>query len=101
MNIKRGDQHNSSGGIKRDGLLGIVRHPMYLAVIILLWCNTFTASEIVVNTVLTLYIIIGTRLEERKLVLEFGDLYIRYQQEVPMLIPFVKKRNPDHQTANK
>ena len=44
--------------------------------------------DIVANSVLTIYIIIGTVLEERKLVLEFGDTYIRYQREVPMLIPF-------------
>jgi len=41
---------------------------------------------------LTIYIIIGTRLEENKLVMEFGDPYIKYQHEVPMLIPFTKIR---------
>jgi protein-S-isoprenylcysteine O-methyltransferase Ste14 len=90
INFKRPLQSNSTGEIKRDGLLGIVRHPMYFAVIVILWYNTFKISDIVVNTVLTLYIIIGTRLEENKLVIEFGDVYIRYQKEVPMLIPFVK-----------
>jgi len=40
--------------------------------------------------VLTIYIIIATRLEEKKLVLEFGDTYVKYQQEVPMFIPFIK-----------
>jgi protein-S-isoprenylcysteine O-methyltransferase Ste14 len=39
---------------------------------------------------LTVYIIIGTKLEEKKLVLEFGEAYIKYQKEVPMLIPFTK-----------
>ena len=38
----------------------------------------------------TVYIIIGTKLEEKKLVLEFGETYIKYQTEVPMLIPFTK-----------
>jgi protein-S-isoprenylcysteine O-methyltransferase Ste14 len=33
----------------------------------------------------------GTILEEKKLVLEFGDTYVKYQQEVPMLIPFTKR----------
>ena len=28
--------------------------------------------------------------EEKKLVLEFGDTYLKYQQEVPMLIPFTR-----------
>jgi len=63
---------------------------MYLSLMIILWCQIFTISDIVVNTVLTVYILIATRLEEKKLVLEFGDAYIKYQQQVPMLIPFLK-----------
>lgn len=81
---------NHEGGIKKKGLLGIMRHPMYFTVMIFLWCQTYRLSDIVVNSVLTLYVIIGTILEERKLVLEFGDAYIQYQKEVPMLIPFTK-----------
>jgi protein-S-isoprenylcysteine O-methyltransferase Ste14 len=78
--------------LKKSGLLGIVRHPMYLALLMILWCNVFKMADIVVNTVLTIYIIIGTLLEEKKLVLEFGDTYVKYQSEVPMLIPFTKKK---------
>lgn len=89
----RGKKINNPGeGIKKSGLLGIIRHPMYFALIIFLWCQTFRLSDIVANIVLTAYIIIGTKLEERKLVLEFGDSYIQYQKEVPMLIPFTKLR---------
>jgi protein-S-isoprenylcysteine O-methyltransferase Ste14 len=80
----------SPTGLKRRGLLGITRHPMYLALIIYLWCQTFRVMDIVINTILTLYVIIGTVLEERKLLLEFGDSYKQYQREVPMLIPFTK-----------
>ncbi len=80
----------SSNEIKKRGLLGIMRHPMYLALIIYLWCQTSKMADIVVNIVLTIYVIIGTILEEKKLVLEFGDAYINYQKEVPMLIPFTK-----------
>ncbi len=80
--------------LKRNGLLGMVRHPMYLAVILYLWCQTFRMMDLIVNTLLTLYVLIGTWLEERKLVLEFGEAYLRYQRQVPMLIPFAKiKRN--------
>jgi len=48
--------------------------------------------DIIINVVLTVYVVIGTKLEEKKLVLEYGDKYIKYQQEVPMLIPFTKAR---------
>ncbi len=84
---------NQQEGIRKIGLLGIVRHPMYFATILLLWCHTFRLSDIVTNSVLTAYVIIGTMLEERKLVLEFGDSYVQYQKEVPMLIPFTKRKS--------
>ena len=81
---------NPPGELKRRGLLGIIRHPLYFALIIYLWCQTRKLSDLVVNIVLTLYIIIGTRLEEKKLLQEFGESYISYQKEVPMIIPFTK-----------
>jgi methanethiol S-methyltransferase len=90
LNFGKGGKTNPSEDIKRNGLLGIMRHPMYFALIIYLWCQTFRLVDIIVNAVLTMYVIIGTKLEERKLVLEYGDVYAQYQQEVPMLIPFTK-----------
>lgn len=85
-----GKKINPPGELKRDGLLGVVRHPMYFALIVYLWCQVFTMSDIIVNIVLTVYVIMGTIIEEKKLILEFGDAYVKYQQEVPMLIPFIK-----------
>ncbi|MEI7661478.1 MAG: protein-S-isoprenylcysteine methyltransferase [Bacteroidota bacterium] len=92
MNFAKTTEKNPSNEIKKRGLLGIMRHPMYFALIIYLWCHTSKMSDIVVNIVLTVYIIIGTILEEKKLVLEFGEAYIRYQREVPMIIPFTKMK---------
>jgi protein-S-isoprenylcysteine O-methyltransferase Ste14 len=77
------------GGLKKSGLLGITRHPMYFALIVYIWCQTSRVVDIVVNTVWTVYIVIGTRLEENKLIREFGDAYVEYQREVPMLVPFI------------
>jgi protein-S-isoprenylcysteine O-methyltransferase Ste14 len=93
INFGKIKEINSPEELKRKGLLGITRHPMYLALIIFLWCQTFRVTDIVVNTVLTIYVIIGTLLEEKKLILEFGDTYLKYQKEVPMLIPFTNWRN--------
>jgi protein-S-isoprenylcysteine O-methyltransferase Ste14 len=39
---------------------------------------------------ITLYILIGARLEERKLLSQFGEDYRAYQQKVPMFIPGLK-----------
>jgi len=82
-----------SNEIKRSGFLGIVRHPMYFAVTIYLLCRIHTMADLIMSLVLIVYIVIGTLLEEKKLVLEFGETYIKYQKEVPMLIPFTKAKN--------
>jgi protein-S-isoprenylcysteine O-methyltransferase Ste14 len=91
MNYGKTKNTNPSVGIKKNGLLGVIRHPMYLCLIIYIWCQTFRMLDIIVNVILTVYVIIGTILEEKKLILEFGDYYKKYQQEVPMLIPFTKR----------
>jgi methanethiol S-methyltransferase len=92
LNFGKTEKADSSGALRRNGLLGIVRHPMYFALILYLWCQTFRVMDILTNVILTIYVVIGTMLEERKLVLEFGDAYREYQRDVPMLIPFVKAR---------
>lgn len=89
---KNKSKETDSNEIKKKGLLGIVRHPMYFGLMLYLWCQTITLMDLIVNIVLTVYIIIGTYLEEKKLVLEFGDTYTKYQHEVPMLIPFTKAK---------
>jgi protein-S-isoprenylcysteine O-methyltransferase Ste14 len=38
--------------------------------------------------VISAYFIIGTILEERKLLLEFGERYREYQKNVSMFIPY-------------
>ena len=90
LNMNRPTTSPQAPALRKNGLLGVMRHPMYLALIIFLWSGTFRLMDIVINTVLTAYVVIGTVLEEKKLTLEFGEAYRRYQQEVPMLIPFLK-----------
>ena len=77
--------------ITKKGLLGIVRHPMYLSIIVFMWSLNSTWVDILAHSVLTIYILIGIRLEERKLINELGSAYIKYQKDVPSLIPFSKK----------
>jgi len=77
----------TGGGIDSSGVLGLVRHPWYTAVVLLLWAGDLDTATLVGNGVLTLYIVVGTLLEERKLVHEFGDAYRSYQARVSMFVP--------------
>jgi len=65
-----------------------VRHPLYLFMILMIWsCPDLTMDRLLFNGLWTVWIVIGSILEERDLVLEFGDVYREYQRRVPMLIP--------------
>jgi methanethiol S-methyltransferase len=75
------------GGIDSRGILGLIRHPWYTAVVLLIWAGDLDTAHLVVNVVLTVYIVVGTLLEERKLVHEFGDAYRDYQKRVSMFVP--------------
>jgi protein-S-isoprenylcysteine O-methyltransferase Ste14 len=84
---RSGGAMTESGEFDSSGVLGIVRHPWYLAVFILLWTRDFNLAGFTINVILSAYLLIGTLLEERKLVLEFGEKYKAYQRQVSMLIP--------------
>jgi protein-S-isoprenylcysteine O-methyltransferase Ste14 len=84
---RSGGAMTESGEFDSSGVLGIVRHPWYLAVFILLWARDFNLAGFTINVILSAYLLIGTLLEERKLVLEFGEKYKAYQRQVSMLIP--------------
>jgi protein-S-isoprenylcysteine O-methyltransferase Ste14 len=75
------------GGIESRGVLGVIRHPWYVGVVLVLWARDLDAASIVVSGVLTAYLLVGTLLEERKLVHEFGDAYRDYQRRVSMFVP--------------
>ncbi|HHH35520.1 MAG TPA: protein-S-isoprenylcysteine methyltransferase [Gammaproteobacteria bacterium] len=69
------------------GILGRCRHPWYSGALLLIWARDLDGATLVTNVVLSLYLVLGARLEERKLLAEFGDAYRRYRQAVPMFIP--------------
>jgi methanethiol S-methyltransferase len=70
------------------GILGVVRHPWYVAAFMIIWAQDLCMSMILNNLVLSLYLIAGTYLEERKLVTELGEQYRNYQRNVSMFFPY-------------
>ena len=77
----------ASGKLDTSGVLGVVRHPLYLAVFIFLWARDLSPAGFIINLILSAYLVIGTLLEERKLVREFGEQYRRYQRQVSRFLP--------------
>ena len=71
-----------------SGILGATRHPWYLGGILIVWARDLDISALITNAIITGYFIIGTFLEERKLVRQFGADYRNYQQRVSMLLPY-------------
>ena len=66
-----------------------VRHPLYFFTLVLIWCcPDLTLDRLLFNTLFTVWIVIGTMLEERDLVAEFHEAYHDYQRKVPMLFPW-------------
>ena len=66
-----------------------VRHPLYLFVLVMIWlCPSLTTDRLLFNILWSVWIFVGTILEERDLVTQFGDAYREYQQNVSMLFPF-------------
>jgi len=85
-----------------NGLYCHVRHPLYTAGLLFIWLTpVMTTSVLALNLGLTLYIIVGSIFEERRLVGEFGQAYIDYQHRIPRLIPRPGKCYPPGQVISK
>lgn len=64
-----------------------VRHPWYFFALVMLWSREMDAAQLLATLFISLYLVLGSRLEERKLRLQFGEVYRQYQQQVPGLLP--------------
>jgi len=74
------------------GMYGYVRHPLYFASILLiggLFLLFPSQTMLMVMLISYAYIIIGSKLEERKLRKHFGQAYVDYAIQVKALIPYV------------
>lgn len=73
-----------------SGLNAIVRHPIYLATLLLIWGLWLMLPKLALLipfVIISLYIPVGVYFEEKKLVAIFGKDYTEYQRKVPMIFP--------------
>jgi protein-S-isoprenylcysteine O-methyltransferase Ste14 len=89
----RGKTH-ASPSFKTPGLYQLVRHPIYLGLLLAFWAAPdMSYGHLLFALATTGYILIGIWLEERDLVALFGERYTQYRSEVSMLLPFPKRRS--------
>jgi len=76
----------------KQGLNAWVRHPLYLGTLfVLIGFFLFSPNykNLLFVVISILYLIIGSLLEEQKLLKNYGKEYAEYRESVDMLIPFV------------
>ena len=64
-----------------------VRHPWYAFALVLIWTRDMYISYLISAILMSLYFIIGSYLEEKKLIAFHGDQYRLYRKYVAALIP--------------
>lgn len=87
------NKNQEKNDFKDDGLLKYMRHPIYFGILIFVWGMFVTEAStrsLTSAVAVTIYLFIGIYFEEKKLIEVFGEKYKKYQQDVPMLIPFLK-----------
>jgi protein-S-isoprenylcysteine O-methyltransferase Ste14 len=84
----RGKQLRAPNVIIRGPYLW-VRHPLYFFMLVLIWSfPDVSLDRLLFNVLWTFWVVLGTFLEEKDLVAEFGETYRHYQKTVPMLFPW-------------
>ncbi len=67
----------------------ITRHPFYFFILLMAWSYPeMTIDRLLFVSIWSIWVTIGTILEEKDLVREIGNDYVKYQEKVSMLIPF-------------
>lgn len=76
-----------------DGIYSRIRHPLYLATILLLLglAAVYPFDRVIVFSIaLSVYVIIGAYFEERKLVIHYGQEYLEYRKQAGFMLPRIR-----------
>lgn len=85
-------QNKKESNLITGGIYQYVRHPLYTATIIIciaLLCLHPTFGVLIFCLAAFVYLEIGTRLEEKKLIDEFGTDYTEYRKKVKKYFPYL------------
>lgn len=75
------------------GVYGIVRHPLYVAgIIIFTFSPVITVNGLTITVLADLYFLFGMFIEERRFLRIFGDQYREYMKRVPRFFPTLRAK---------
>jgi protein-S-isoprenylcysteine O-methyltransferase Ste14 len=65
-----------------------IRHPWYFLTLVFVWSQAMTDTWLISTLCITLYLVIGSRKEEKRILAEHPGSYAEYLRIVPGLIPW-------------
>ena len=65
-----------------------IRHPWYFLTLVFIWSQAMTDTWLISTLCMTLYLVIGSRKEEKRILAEHPGSYAEYSRNVPGLIPW-------------
>ena len=74
--------------LRIDGLHRYVRHPLYSGLFLVLWGTAQDDFGLATAVWGSLYLLIGSRFEERRLIALYGGAYEAYRRAVPAFVPW-------------
>ena len=91
--LQTGDEHlllSDTEEFTETGVFGITRHPWYLGSLLFIWSMLaeYPLPVFLAVCIMSVYLVIGTILEERKIVARYGESYRRYRQRVSIFFPW-------------
>ena len=74
--------------LQTKGMYGYVRHPLYFFSLIAVWAiPVMTVNVLLLNIWITLYFVVGSLVEEQRLLRIYGEPYRAYRKRVSWLVP--------------
>jgi methanethiol S-methyltransferase len=77
-----------------SGVYGWVRHPLYLFSLMILWsASSMNEAMLGLNIGITLYFLVGSYYEEKRMIQSYGADYLAYCERVPWMFPTFKNKS--------
>lgn len=76
----------------RDGIFGLIRHPLYSSLLLLAWGVFFKEPSAIGGALAlaaTLLLLLTAKADEAECLRTFGEEYARYRQHTKMFIPYI------------